>query len=124
MNATDTIDLAAAATPGDRVHTTRGGFTVSRTVWPDNWRQPVDLEPLPVDLLDALAPAEYRLPSAQHGPPSVFPGGRVYHGATRVTTNGAAPVRRNGADWLRCRLELWDGEGSRQLLRGLVRVDR
>lgn len=121
---TDTIDLAPYASPGDRVNTNRGGFTVSHAIWPNEWPQPTTLEPIPLELLDALAPADFYLPSNQRGPESVYPGGRVYAGACRVQTNGAAVVRKNGGDWLRCRIELWDGEGARKMIYGLVRIDR
>lgn len=122
---TETVDLTQSAAPGDRVHTTRGAFKVSRTVWPDNWPQPVTVEPLDDFLIDTFAPAEYLLPSNLRGPESVFLGGRVYHGPCVVRTTGRAPVRRNAGDWLRAEIEYHDEERSEwRTLRGLVRIDR
>ena len=121
---TDSISLCATAAPGDTVETDCGFFTVRPIVWPDNWRGAVELVPVELELLDSLAPANYRLPATSPPLPGVYIGGRVFHGACRVETNGRKPLRKAGARWLRCRIELWDGEGQRQLLRGLVLIER
>jgi hypothetical protein len=76
------------------------------------------LSPIETDLLDAMAPYAFLLPSRQLAPVSIYPRG-IFHGAVRLETTGRAVVKKNGAAWLRCRLELWDGETTKTL-RGLV----
>jgi hypothetical protein len=113
-----TLELDATATVGDTVYLAGRTWTISETVWPDGWRLWIDLSPIETDLLDAMAPYAFRLPSRQLAPASIYPRG-IFHGAARLETTGRAIVRKNGAAWLRCRIELWNGETT-QRLRGLV----
>lgn len=117
-----TIELDATATVGDTVYIAGRGWRVSNVVWPDSWQAPSTLEPIETELLDAMAPHGFRLRSTLAGPATVYHGGAVYHGAATLETTGRAIVRRNGGTWLRCRIELFNGETS-STLRGLVRVD-
>ena len=114
----ETIELDSTATVGDTVYIAGRTWTVSETVWLENWQLWIDLAPIELDLLDAMAPYAFRLPSRQSAPRGVYPRG-IFHGAVRLETTGRAIVRKNGAAWLRCRLELWNGETT-QTLRGLV----
>jgi len=117
-----TIELDATATVGDTVYIAGRGWRVSNVVWPDSWQAPSALEPIETELLDAMAPHGFRLRSTLAGPESVYYRGIVYAGAASLETTGRAIVRRNGGTWLRCRIELFNGETS-STLRGLVRVD-
>lgn len=118
----ETIQLDQCATVGDSVYVSGRYWTVSDTVYFDGWNDCGQLEAVEPELLDALSPYAFRLRSNCRGPESIYRGGVAFHGAARLRTTGRATVRRNGARWLRCCVELWDGE-TVKLLRGLVRLD-
>jgi hypothetical protein len=117
-----TIELDQSATVGDTVYLDGRGWTVSDTVYLDGWKDCGRLEAIEPDLLDCLAPYAFRLRSNLAGFPAVYHRGAVYAGAARLETTGRAIVKKNGARWLHCRLELWDMETTKTL-RGLVRLD-
>ena len=118
----ETIQLDQSATVGDTVYLAGRGWTVSDTVYLDGWKDCGRLEAVEPEVLDSLAPYAFRLRSNCRGPATVYRGGVVFHGAARLETTGRAVVRKNGAAWLRCRVELWNLE-TVETLRGLVRLD-
>jgi hypothetical protein len=117
-----TIELDQAATVGDTVYLDGRGWTVSDSVYFDGWNDCGRLEPVEPELLDSLAPYSFRLRSNIRGSATAYVRGVVYSGAARLETTGRAIVKRNGAHWLRCRVELWNME-TVETLRGLVRLD-
>lgn len=117
-----TLELDQSATVGDTVYLDGCGWTVSDTVYLDGWNDCGRLESIEPELLDSLAPYAFRLRSNLRGSPAAYHRGAVYAGAARLETTGRAIVKKNGARWLRCRLELWDTETTKTL-RGLVRLD-
>lgn len=114
----ETIQLDRAATVGDTVEIGGRFWTVSETVWPEHWSLWAELAPVEPETAAELAPYAFRLPSRQSAPATVYPRG-VFHGAAMLETTGRAVVKKNGTAWLRCRIELWNGE-TRETLRGLV----
>lgn len=117
-----TIELDQSATVGDTVYLDGRSWTISDTVYLDGWKDCGRLEPMEPELLDSLAPYAFRLRSNLAGSPAAYHRGAVYAGAARLETTGRRLVRRNGAVWLRCAVEIWDMETTRTL-RGLVRLD-
>ena len=117
-----TIELDQSATVGDTVYLDGCGWTVSQVVWLEQWQEPTTLEPVEPELRDTFCPRDWWLYSNREAPRTVYPSGRPRYGAARLETTGRAIVKKNGARWLRCRLELWDMETTKTL-RGLVRLD-